>query len=97
MTTAIRNASESFSVHRLTIAFLFLFSVNSLGTAIIAALTGVEWSTLSPQTKFLIIAAIVVNWTGLLMAFFRTAVSKIAKGENPIVDTTQPIPPSTSR
>ena len=60
---------------RLYAGWLVLFSINSLGTCVIAALTGVEWESLSHQKRFLIVVAIGVNWTGHLMALFKQVVS----------------------
>lgn len=77
-------------VHRMTIVMFVLFSVNSLGTVILASLQGVDWSTTDHQTRFMIGLAVLTNWTGMLMAFFRTALTKIAKGENPALETTAP-------
>lgn len=69
------NATRHIWAYRLAILWFCLFSVNSLGTVIIAALQGAVWAQLSTQAKFLIITAIVSNWTGTIMAY----VSKQAK------------------
>lgn len=56
-----------------------LFSLNSLGTSIIASLMGTNWDTITGQQKFEIIVAILVNWTGMIMAFFSKATQKVQK------------------
>lgn len=62
---------------RIAIIMFALFSLNSLCTAIIAALTGTVWNELDGQAKFLIILAIFVNWSGTIMAFLSKAAQKM--------------------
>lgn len=72
---------------RFAILWFVLFSLNALGTAIIAALTGADWFTLDPQSKFMICVAIFVNWSGTIMAFMSKAAKKIESGQLPFDDT----------
>lgn len=69
-----------------TAIFLYfgLLSFNTLATSIIASLIGTDWSGLNGQQKFLICAAVVANWTGLVLAFVRTSLGRIASGKPPI-------------
>jgi len=62
---------------RIAVAWFILFSFNSLLTATIAALTGTKWNTLDAQAHFLIVCAILANWTGTIMAFVSKAASKV--------------------
>lgn len=92
MTAAIKNASSVLAVHKLTILFFVLFSLQALGTSILGALSGAEWGALNGQARFLIVVAILTNWIGVLLAFFRSSITKLARGENPVAETTPPIP-----
>lgn len=66
----------------LAIVLFVLFSVNALGTSILAASAGSVWSSLGTQEKFTICVAVVVNWTGTIMAFLSKAAQRIkATGE----------------
>ena len=58
-----------------------LFSLNSLGTSVMASLTGAEWSQLDGQSKFMICVAVFVNWTGTITAFISKAGSRIQQGQ----------------
>lgn len=88
MKTLVRNAIA----FRVGLAFLVLFSINSLCTSTIGALSGMDWATANTQTKLIVCIAIVGNWTAVLLAFFRDAIAKIAKGEIPL-----PLPPPETR
>lgn len=59
----------------------FLFSFNSLGSAIMVALAGTDWSASDKQTRFLIVVAIFVNWTNTMTAYLH-------KGMNVLADST---------
>lgn len=79
---AVNNAGRHIWAYRLAFLWCFLFSANALGAAMIAALTGAEWSALTTQKKIMIGVAIMVNWTGTMMAF----VSKAAKRADPAIE-----------
>ena len=72
---------------RFAILWFVLFSLNALGTSIIASLTGAQWDELKGQQKFLICTAIFVNWTGTIMAYMSRAAKKIESGQLPFDDT----------
>lgn len=84
MSRQINNALSSVRRWRFAIFYVILFSLNALGTSILAALTGTEWATLDTQQRFMICVAIFVNWTGVLMAFFSKAAKKIEDGDSPL-------------
>lgn len=74
---------------RWLIATMFaLFSVNSLGSCILAASSGCVWSLLDWQAKATVIVAIVVNWTNTMMSALVRFEKKIAAGQPPLGDTT---------
>ena len=83
---------------RVSVAWFILFSINSLGTCVLAASAGCVWSALGWQEKFTICVAIIVNWTGCVMAYLKQAAKKIESGQFPINDDTQrftnPNPPA---
>lgn len=62
---------------RIAIFWFCLFSVNSICSAILIALSNATWSELDPQGKFLIVIGIVFNWTGTIMAFVSKQASRI--------------------
>jgi len=82
---------------RVSVAWFVLFSINSLGTCILAASAGSVWGNLGWQEKFTVAVAVVVNWTGTIMAYLKQAAKKIEAGQNPIDDNTQRFtnPPAT--
>ena len=64
--------------------YFALLSVNSLATSIIASLVGAKWSVLTSQEKVMIVFSVLANWTGLVLAFVRTSLTRIASGKAPI-------------
>lgn len=94
MPEPVQKLTAAFDVHKVTILFFVLFSVNSLASVILAALTGAQWSELDAQSRFMIVLAITANWTGVLMAFFRSSINKLAAGQNPLIDTAPSFPPA---
>jgi hypothetical protein len=76
--------------NRIAIAFLFLFSINALCSSISGALTGMEWGGATGQQRFLVVVSIVGTWTTVLLAFFRDALAKIVRGQNPLLPDTRP-------
>lgn len=71
---------------KMAIAWFVLFSVNSLGSCMLAASAGSVWSSLGTQERLTVITAVVVNWTGTIMAWISKSAKKLSSGENPIVD-----------
>ncbi len=82
----------------LAIVWAIFFSLNSLCTATIAALAGTKWVEVSAQTKFLIVLAIVGNYTNTMGSFISKAVSRIKDGKtivNGSGDTAPPFKPES--
>jgi hypothetical protein len=67
---------------KIAICYFILFSINTLCSAIIISLTGKDWSTLKTQDHFLIIIAIIMNWTGTIIAFISQAARRIKQTNN---------------
>jgi hypothetical protein len=85
---------QSATVHRIAIAFLVLFSINSLCCAALGVLTGMKWAEADTQAKVMAVISIMGTWTTVLLAFFRDALAKIFKGE-PVTAIIAP-PPATA-
>lgn len=79
----IAGAASNLWQFRIAAVWFFLFSSVSLGTAIMAALTGATWNLLDGQSKFMICLAVFVNWGGQMMAFISKQAKKIESGEIP--------------
>ena len=77
----ISNLTASILEWRLAIFWFILFSVNSLCTAITAALAGTDWAQIDGQAKFMVYVAILLNWTGTIMAFVSKNAGKISQGQ----------------
>jgi hypothetical protein len=75
---------------KMAIFWFCLFSLNALGSSIMAALTGAVWNELDSQSKFMIVIAVMVNWTGTIMAFISKQANRIHQTGNllPAEDTT---------
>lgn len=88
----MKETLKTVMIHRITIGWLLLFTGNSLFTSIMAALAGTDWGTSDRQTRFLIVISILANWTGVLMAFFNQAASRIRGGRDILAEGTTPPP-----
>lgn len=73
-------------LYRLTIAWFTFFTIVSLGSAVTAALTNVDWIELSWQSRFLVVVAIAVNWGNTMMAYISKVAAKVEDGESPITN-----------
>ena len=73
MTEFFNKARVAAVYWRMAILWFGLFSLNSLGTAILASLAGADWATLNTQARFTICVSVFVNWTGTIMAFLSKA------------------------
>lgn len=81
---------RSTAVHRIAIAFLVLFSVNSLCASISGVLSGMDWAQSTTQQKWQAGFSVIGQWTAVLLAFFRTTLARIFKGESPLALSDQP-------
>jgi hypothetical protein len=77
MSAIITNTKTAAIEYRMAIFWFVLFSLNSLGTSILASLTGANWAELDGQSKFMIVMAVLVNWTGTIMAFISKQSARI--------------------
>jgi len=78
----------------MAIIYCFLFTVNSLGTVVVAGLVNSDWEAMNKQSKFLFFAMVTINWTGTMMAFLSRNAKKIEDGELPDdTTTTVTVPP----
>jgi len=66
------------------ILYFALFSFNALATSTLAAFIGAKWSILTGQEKFMILVAIIANWTGLVLVFVQRSMGRIVGGKPPI-------------
>jgi hypothetical protein len=66
------------------ILYFALFSFNALATSTLAAFVGSKWQQLTGQDKFMIIVAIMANWTGLVLVFVQRSMGRIVSGKPPI-------------
>ena len=80
----------------MTITLVLLFTVNSLGTCIIAALMGKQWTILPLEEKFLLIVIVIVNWSTMMMAFLNRSISHLL-GDVAVPLATDIIPPKQNQ
>ena len=63
--------------YRMAIVKFCFFTLVSLSSAIIGALTNVNWKDMDYQAKFLMLLTIFVVWGNTMMAFFTSATNRI--------------------
>ena len=68
---------------RMAIIYCFLFTINSLGTVVVAGLVNSDWYAMNTQSKFLFYAMVTINWTGTMMAFLSRNAKKLEDGDLP--------------
>lgn len=66
------------------ILYFALFSFNAWATSVMDALVGVKWDAITGQERFLIVVAILANWTGLVLVFVQKGMARLASGKAPI-------------
>jgi hypothetical protein len=72
---------------RMAIVWGCLFGINSLFTCMLVSLSNVQWTSLSTQSKFLILVGIGANFTGVMMAFLSKTIARLESGK-PIINGT---------
>ncbi len=77
-------ARQNLITYKLAYVYAFLYSVNALGSAIVASFMNVEWESLSSTSKFLLFVVILQSWTGTMLAFLNKTLARIQQGESPI-------------
>lgn len=68
--------------YRIGVFWFCLFSLNSLGTCVLAASSGCVWEQLDTQSKLTVIVAVMTNWTGTVMAFLSKTAQRIKQNPN---------------
>ena len=68
---------------KMAVAWGVLFSLNSLGTCIMVALNNTVWVELTAQKKFVLVLGVMVNWTGVILAFVSKTVARLEAGKLP--------------
>lgn len=69
---------------RLAIVTGLFFTANSLGTCIMVGLGNAVWSTMTQQSRFLMLIGIFVNWSGTMIAWMNRAISDLRRGRLPL-------------
>lgn len=72
MSELTTKAANGVYANKSAIFWFLLFSINALCTSIGGALTGAQWNTLDAQSHLMIFIAVLGNWTGTIMAFFKS-------------------------
>lgn len=75
-------------VYKMVILYVFLFSFNSLASAIIASFLNTDWQQLKPTAKFILVVVILQSWTGTMLAFFNKSIQRAEQGQ-PFIPTGQ--------
>lgn len=68
----------------LTLIMVFMMSVNSLGTCILASFVNASWEDLGPAKKVLLFVAIITNWTQMIIAFLNRNFARLMAGKPPV-------------
>ncbi len=102
MPTIIRNVQNT--IVRLLLLRVMFYVTGVLATSILSALSGMDWATSTPQTKFMVIVGVAGSVAATIGAFLDTSAQKLAKGEIPFADvantlasgSTPPFPPGST-
>lgn len=79
MSETVKNIKTTAWEWRIACFWFLLFSLNSLCTSIMASLVNANWTDMDRQSKFLMIIAVMGNWTGTIMAFISQQAKRIQK------------------
>jgi hypothetical protein len=85
MKAVAQSFMQSVWYYKLAIAWGILFTIQSVGTIVLAAMVNVNWSELDTQGKFLLLVGMSANWAGMMMAFLSRVVSRLSENK-PIMD-----------
>lgn len=66
--------------YRMAVLWFILFTINSLGTCYLAVTSACVWHLLDTQSKIGVGVAIIVNWTGTMMAYISNASKRVKQG-----------------
>lgn len=86
MPDIINNAKATVLLYKMQIAWFVLFTLSSLGAAVMTALTGTQWNQTDQQTHFMIEVGIFVSWANTMMALFNKSMNRLKDGDPPFVD-----------
>lgn len=78
MSELITNALKE----RLIIVWIIIFSFDALFNGIVLSLSNIDWSTLSPTHKFVLVCMIGKTWCAAMVALFTQAIQRVEKGQN---------------
>lgn len=78
----LTSARKTLVYYWLAYVYVFLFSLNSLSTAMIASLINTQWGSLNSTDKFLIVLAVVSNWTGTMLALVNKTLHRLQEGKS---------------
>lgn len=84
MKELMKKTSEGLLAYRIAILYGALFSVDSLLHALILSFLNVSWSQLDTTSKWLLLAAVLKNWTSTMLAFCSKTVANVQKGKLPM-------------
>lgn len=80
----MKQFTQAVTVYKMAIFIGFLFTLNSLSTAIVASFMNADWANLDGTSRFLLVVVVLQNWTGTMIAFFNKTLSRIEQGKFPI-------------
>jgi len=63
--------------YRMAVFWFCLFSINSLCSAVLLALTNAVWADMDGQSRFLVVVGVIFNWTNIIMAFISNSARRI--------------------
>lgn len=69
---------------RMAVAWGVFFSLNALGSCILAAFVNASWDDMGTSKRVLMGIAIGTNWTAMMMAFMSKTIARLENGQRPI-------------
>ena len=93
MSELISRAKLSILLWWSVISYVALFTIQSLCTAVIGAVTGKVWENLTRTEKIIITCTIVAQWSTTMLAFLNSAINTIKKAEDK-PESTPILPPA---
>lgn len=92
MTKLFTKAKVTLLLYKMVILRFVLFTVATLCTSILGALSGTDWDALNGQAKFMICTSILATWSGTMVAFFDRTISKLSPEGDPLANNDAPHP-----
>ncbi len=75
------NDNLSKTTTNMAIVWGVFFSLNALGSCILAAFVNASWEDMGGAKKVLLFIAIFTNWTAMMMAFFSKTIARLENGK----------------